>query len=121
MHDATEGGLVSALREMAEASGVGLRIDAEQIPMLAETTAICSVLGLDAFGLLASGSLIAAVAPADEQAAVAALTAEGIAASAIGEALPADAGVSLIDGGVRRPLPIFPHDELARWLAERRA
>lgn len=121
MHDATEGGLASALREMAEASGVGLRIDAEQIPVLPETAAICAVLGLDAFGLLASGSLIAAVASTDEGAAVAALAAAGIDASAIGEALPADAGLSLVDGGAGRLLPIFPRDELARWLAERQA
>lgn len=36
MHDATEGGLIVALNEMAEASGVGFRIEYEKIPMRKE-------------------------------------------------------------------------------------
>jgi hydrogenase expression/formation protein HypE len=119
MHDATEGGLATAVREMAEASGVGLRIEARRIPVLPETEAICAALGLDPLGLLASGCLIAAVAPLDQAAALAALEAAGVTVAAIGEALPADTGLWLVDGDAHHPLPVFARDELARWLAER--
>ena len=35
MHDATEGGFVSALNELAEASKVGFKVDWEKIPISA--------------------------------------------------------------------------------------
>lgn len=116
MHDATEGGLATALREVAEASGVGLHVDAGRIPVLPETRAICAALGLDPLGLLASGCLIAAVAPEDERATLAALASVGIDAAVIGEATLPDEGLRLIDGGTGRPWPAFARDELARYL-----
>ena len=36
MHDATEGGFVAALNELAEASKVGFRVDWEKIPVCKE-------------------------------------------------------------------------------------
>ena len=120
MHDATEGGLATALREMAEASSVGLRIEAASIPILPETRTLCDVLQLDPLGLLASGCLIAAVAPPDEAGALAALEAAGISAAAIGEATTPGADLWLHEAGDRRPLPAYARDELARWLDERR-
>ena len=116
MHDATEGGLATALRELAEASGVGLRVDQSRIPVLPETRAVCDALGLDPLGLLASGCLIAAVAPADEAAALRALAAAGVAAAVIGEAVPAPDGLTLLSATGARPWPVFARDELARYL-----
>ncbi|MGH2586371.1 MAG: AIR synthase family protein [Dehalococcoidia bacterium] len=118
MHDATEGGLATALREMAEASGVGLTLDGESIPVLAETGSVCAALQLDPLGLLASGCLIAAVAPEDAGRAVAALRDAGIVAVAIGRASPEE-GLWLVSDGERRPLPTFARDELAQWLEGR--
>jgi hydrogenase maturation factor len=117
MHDATEGGLATALREMAEASGAGLEIDRAAVPVLPETRALCDALRLDPLGLLASGCLIAAVAPADEAAALAALHAAAIGVWPVGRATPADAGLALRAGTERHELPSFPRDELARWLS----
>ena len=119
MHDATEGGLATALHEMAEASGAGLRIEEERIPVLADTRLFCSTLGLDPLGLLASGCLIAAVAPEDSGRALDALQVDGITAAVVGEARAARYGLRLFSGGAQRPLPTFARDELARWLEER--
>ena len=116
MHDATEGGLATALRELAEASGVGLRVEEGRIPVLPETRVICDALGLDPLGLLASGCLIAAVAPEDEPAALAALAGAGVAAAVIGEATPAPDGVVLATATGEQPWPTFTRDELARYL-----
>jgi hydrogenase expression/formation protein HypE len=114
MHDPTEGGLATALYEMAAAAGVGLLVEAEQIPILPQTTVLCEMYGLDPLGLIASGALLAAL-PADEAPrAVAALEAAGILARVIGRVEPADAGVRIRRGGVESTLPTFERDEIAR-------
>ncbi len=117
LHDATEGGLATALREMLEASGVGGRIDGGSIPILPETAAVCAALSLDPLGLLASGCLVAAVAPADTASALAALTAAGIAGSDIGEVTEGPA-IVVAARGEARPWPMFARDELARFFEQ---
>lgn len=114
MHDPTEGGIATALAEMAEAAGVGLRVDPQAIPVLPECAVISAALGIDPLGLLASGALLAALDPGEAAAALERLRAAGIPAAAIGEILPASAGCLLGD----RPLPVFARDELARWLSQ---
>jgi hydrogenase expression/formation protein HypE len=116
MHDPTEGGLVSALHELAGAAGAGLSLRRAAIPVLPETRAICDALGLDPLRLLASGALLAAVAPAAAAAALARLHAAGIPAAQIGEIVPASEGRVWDDAA---PLPAAARDELARWLESR--
>src|SRR5215211_3368838 len=60
LHDPTEGGLPTAVRELATVSGAGVEIDAEAVPILAETRAVADALGIDPLGMLASGSLLIA-------------------------------------------------------------
>lgn len=108
MHDPTEGGLATALQELAEAAGVGLRVDWKAVPVLQECREICAALGLDPLGLLASGSLVATLAREDLPAALARLGAAGIPAAVIGQVVPAGEGA---------PLPAFARDELARFLS----
>ncbi len=118
MHDPTEGGLATALRELAQACDVGLRVEWERVSVLPETRAVCAALGLEPLGLLASGSLLAAVAPNDEAAALGALAAAGVPAAVIGTVTPAAEGLTLVRDGRAEPLPAFARDELARYLAE---
>jgi hydrogenase maturation factor len=61
MHDPTEGGVATACWEMAQAAGVGLRVDRERIPVLSEGRVLCEAFGLDPLGAIASGSLLLAV------------------------------------------------------------
>ena len=116
MTDPTEGGLSGALYELSAASGAGFEIDAESVPVAPECRAICAALGLDALGLIASGALLAAVAPGDAAKAVSALADAGIAARAIGFATDRHSRVIL-----RRrdapdsDFPKFERDELARF------
>ncbi|HET6316726.1 MAG TPA: AIR synthase family protein, partial [Chloroflexota bacterium] len=60
MHDPTEGGVIGALWEMAEASGAGFRVLADQIPVREPTRAICAALGVDPLRVIASGALLIA-------------------------------------------------------------
>lgn len=119
MHDPTEGGIASALLELATAAGVGLTVDAARIPILPECRAICDALSLDPLGLIASGALLATMSPSDAERVVDALGGEGIPASVIGSVTPASEGLRIVSGGAERPLPTFARDELARFFADR--
>jgi hydrogenase maturation factor len=114
MHDPTEGGLATGLWELAEAAGVGLEIEEGAIPILPETRALCAPLGLDPLGLIASGTLLMAVAPGDAAAIITALEGSGIAATQIGHATERRAGIVLRSAAGERSLPHFERDEIAR-------
>jgi hydrogenase maturation factor len=117
MHDPTEGGLATALWELADAAGVGLVVEAERVPVLAEGVALCREFGLDPLGTIASGALLLALGPADAGILLHALAREGIEAAFIGRVVPRDAGVVLTRGGQLGPLPRFDQDEITRLLA----
>ncbi|PYO02864.1 MAG: hydrogenase expression/formation protein [Candidatus Rokuibacteriota bacterium] len=117
MHDPTEGGLATALWELAEAADVGLRIDGDRIVMLAEGVELCRAFGLDPLGTLASGCLLMTLAPADAGVVIHALARESIDCHYIGQVVPKAKGVMLVEGNAERPLPVFPQDEITRLFA----
>ncbi len=117
MHDPTEGGIATALWELADAAGVGLAVEAERIPLVPEGAALCREYGLDPLGTIASGALLLALGPADGGILLHALAREGIDAAFIGRVVPREAGVVLTRGGTPGPLPRFEQDELTRLLA----
>ena len=115
MHDPTEGGLSGGLVEMAAAANVGLLIDMDAVPVLSECREICDVLGLDPFGLIASGSLLTAL-PSDEVGTLKCVLArEGISATEIGTVTEPTDGLKVRADGTVSDLPTFQRDELARW------
>ena len=117
MHDPTEGGLAVGLHELAQASGVGLTVIMEKIPILPETVRLCRELKLDPLGLISSGALLI-VAPAPEVKKIeAALRAEGIRVAQIGQMGEAGTGVKLSQHGQIADLPYFNRDEVARLFA----
>ncbi|MBM3942451.1 MAG: hydrogenase expression protein [SAR202 cluster bacterium] len=120
MHDPTEGGLATALRELAQASGLGLVVDAESIPVLSQTEAICRALQLDPLGLLASGALLITLAAGEVPALLGQLDRQGIPAFEIGQMVASEDGLVLLKrDGSETPLPVFQRDELARYFAEK--
>lgn len=66
MHDATEGGILGACWELAEASRLGCIIEAAKIPIHPLTAKICQSLGIDPLRLVASGSMIIATPKPEE-------------------------------------------------------
>lgn len=70
LRDLTRGGLASALVEIAEASGLGLTIHEETIPVHDTVRAICEILGLDPMHVANEGRFVAFVAPDDADAAL---------------------------------------------------
>lgn len=115
LHDPTEGGLATGLREMAEAAGLGARVEEEHLLRLPETDAICRCLGMDPLGLISSGCLLAAAEAGVAGILVGELRACGYAAGCIGT-FTRSPGLWLtsVQGNVCRELPRFGVDELAR-------
>lgn len=58
MHDASEGGILGALWELAEGAKVGLSIDLRKLPLRQETVEVCECCGLNPYELLSGGCLI---------------------------------------------------------------
>ena len=117
MHDVTEGGLATAVRELAQAGGHDIRVDADAVPVLPETARVCALLGADPRGLIASGSLLVCSDPAEADALTAALEAAGVRATVIAEVGAPGAAVTAVSGGVPVAWPAFVTDEVARLLA----
>jgi hydrogenase expression/formation protein HypE len=118
MHDATEGGVLGAIHEMAEAGACGLRIRVENIPLHPATESICGYFGIDPLRLISSGAML--IAAPDGAAMVRALADRGLTATVIGDFTEAPDRRLLLRG---KSLPLFPpeRDELWRVLDERGA
>jgi len=114
MHDPTEGGIATGLWELARASGHGLRIEGEAVPVFPETQAFCEALGLDPWGLIASGALLIVVNPKDVGKVKSALSDEGILCVSVGQVVPIEEGLIVHRGGEELPLKPFGKDELVR-------
>ena len=121
MHDPTEGGLVTGLREIAIAANVGIRLEVERVPVLPECREICHCLGLDPLGLLASGALVLTLPPTEAPKALRALEESGVEAYDIGEVTSASEGLKMLTSDGEKELPDFGRDELARYLSSSRA
>jgi len=114
LHDPTEGGIVTGLRELATASGTGLRIDGPELIVAPETQAICDACGVDPLGIISSGCLLMSVPQKHADGCVAMLVDGGFPARRIGS-LTAQEGECLITDaqGGEHELPQFAVDELA--------
>jgi hydrogenase expression/formation protein HypE len=64
LRDPTRGGLAATLNEIADQSGVGIRLHENTLPIRAEVRGACELLGLDPLNVANEGKLIAVVDPA---------------------------------------------------------
>jgi hydrogenase maturation factor len=111
MHDPTEGGLASALWEMAEAGQVSLRIDRAAIPMPPLAAKVCRAAGIDPLAAIASGALLFTADPQDADVIRTALEAAGIPCSEIGTV---ESGIVQVLQDDLTLLPRPQRDEIAR-------
>jgi hydrogenase expression/formation protein HypE len=103
MHDPTEGGVVTALWELAKASDKTLRVMPEAIPVPPIAARVCGILGLDPLATIASGALLLTVAREDSDAVIKALEAASIPCAEIGEVVGEGARVEGPDGLLPEP------------------
>lgn len=85
MHDPTEGGLVTALWELAQASGCSLWVDLGAVPVPPLAERACRALGLDPYRAIASGALLLTAPPNEALKIRNALEAAGLTCADIGE------------------------------------
>jgi hydrogenase expression/formation protein HypE len=89
IRDATRGGVGTVLYEIAEESGVGIRLEQEKLPVAPQVAGVCSMLGLDPLYLACEGRLVI-FAPQEEAERITALLREA------GEASPYTADACII-------------------------
>jgi len=97
---------------LAEASGLGIEVWADRIPLATETSKICSELHLDPLKLMSSGCLIVAVAPNGVGRVIKALRNREVRVSEIGRVMPRKKGRFVLKGDKKLDLVAVPQDEL---------
>ncbi len=112
MHDPTEGGVLNGLWELAEASSLGIRVEAERIPVSNETDMICKALRLDPLRLMSSGALLVAVDPEKVGLVARTLRRIPVQVSEVGVLTSADRGRHVSLGPKSFKLEAVPTDEL---------
>jgi hydrogenase expression/formation protein HypE len=108
MHDITEGGVLGALWEMAEASGFGFKVYTEKMPVSSVTEKICSKLSIDVLRFISSGSML--ITTKNGEALVKKLKQNGIIANVIGN-ITKNKGI-LVENGVEEEVQPPDRDEL---------
>ena len=116
MHDPTEGGLWTGLYELAVASGKGIYIEADAIPVYPETERLCQAFGLDPLGLIASGALLVVAASRDSDKLIKELHREGVKAVKIGRLTPEEEGARILRNGKLEEITPLSQDEIVRIL-----
>ena len=104
MHDATECGVWGGLYEIAQAAGLGARIQKESIVIEECVPEICRYFGIDPFASISEGTLIITCREHKARAVVEALNRRQIKASVVGELTKPEKGMILVEGGKEKKL-----------------
>ncbi|RKX78356.1 MAG: hypothetical protein DRP87_06550 [Spirochaetes bacterium] len=122
MHDVTEGGVATAILELALASRHQVDIELDKIPVYQETEKVCRLLSLDPLGLIGSGALLICCRAETTCSLKEKITSHGIEVNIIGEVgKPSKPGEVIEEKPVKATLngnpvdfPDFITDELTR-------
>ena len=113
MHDASEGGILATLWELAESSGVGLHIDLKKLPIRQETVEVCEFCDVNPYELLSGGCLVMTTQDGDRL--VEALQEQNIPAVVVGKITDSNDRM-IYNGEEKRFLDKPKTDEIYRFL-----
>lgn len=99
MHDVTEGGILGAISEMAEASGCGFIVENSKIPIGKTPEAIAGLFKIDPRFCVGAGSMIMAVKPECEKKLTDHLNSLSIPACVVGRMTERRDGCKIIENG----------------------
>jgi hydrogenase maturation factor len=117
LHDPTEGGVATAIHEMAAASGCGAVVEGAAFPILPETRTLCAHFGIDPLGLISSGALLVTADPESSDSIRDAADRAGIPIARIGHLASFADGITMIaSDGSQTNLPRFDADEITKVL-----
>ncbi len=114
MHDPTEGGIATAIRELTHASQVGIRLDLDVLPIPDLALRLCHALDIDPLGAIASGCLLSTANPEDVPTLIEEWHALGWTAQSIGEVVSPENGLTAYRGSQEVPIPQFAVDEITK-------
>ena len=118
MRDPTRGGVSSTLNELAQASGVGVRVIEDALPIKPEVRGACEMLGLDPLYVANEGKLIAVVPAEDAEKVLAAMRGHPLGKDAvvIGEVVDDHAGMVVMRSvvGGERVVTMLAGEQLPR-------
>ena len=100
MHDATEGGVLGALDEMAGAARKAFEVDAAKIPVSSEADAVCRAFKIDPLATMGEGALLLTCSPGRVDEVRSRLKGSGIGVSEIG-AVKRGEGLTVLRRGRR--------------------
>lgn len=104
MHDATECGIWGGLYEIARASGTGMAVDRDAIPLAPAAKKLCALLNIDPYAAISEGTLLITARPSAANAVLKRLASKNIDAAIIGEVTEAEKGVRVTEEGKERAL-----------------
>jgi hydrogenase expression/formation protein HypE len=104
MHDATECGIWGALHELAQAAGVGVRVEKEKIVVEECVEEVCKFFDIDPYASISEGTLIIACKENKVDQIILALSKEDISSSVVGEFTRPELGMMLIEGKKEKDL-----------------
>ncbi|MHB1907452.1 MAG: AIR synthase family protein [Nitrososphaerales archaeon] len=105
MHDVEEGGVISAIYEVALASGNGFSISKEDIPLSRETKEICKLFGIkNPYSSIGGGSLILTVDSRSAKMLMEAFARSRINASIVGRIEPRSYGFKVSNQKINYPI-----------------
>ena len=116
MRDPTRGGVATVLVELSEASGLGVRIYEERIPVREEVRFICDMLGYDPLYLANEGKAIVVVSKEDAERVLELLKSHPLGKNSeiIGEVTEGGGTVLITKVGGERRLELLEEDPLPR-------
>lgn len=110
MHDVTEGGVLGAVYELAVASGNGVCLYNDAIPVGEVQQEVCNLFNLDPRYVVGAGAMIITVKKGFEQTVIDRLEKENIACTVIGELKPKEKGKKIIVNEVEEDLIYLERD-----------
>ena len=118
MHDPTEGGVATAIHELARAANLGVVVWKDALLISEETEQLCGEFDLNPLGVISSGALLIAADPTKSSKIISAITERNIPCEIIGQFLPPENGCWIEVDSQRFPLPMFETDEITKVFGE---
>lgn len=112
MHDITEGGILGAVWEMCQVSGLGAEVWLDKVPVTEITKKICSIFGIDHMRLISSGCMLMIVDENKKQELEDKLSLENIKVTPIGRIVSKEKGIHMIRDGKPERIEPPESDEL---------
>lgn len=114
MHDVTEGGILGALWELAQASQIGIEVYQNKINIREETIEICNLFSIDPMKLISSGVMVMTISQDKKDLLIEAFRQENMELTEVGKIIEKDRIV--IKNGEKSDLPPPDVDELYKLI-----